>query len=48
MMSARSVRLVEVAGFDVRPSAAVIGLPDVGLVGSISTSYLATHLKAKE
>ncbi|MEM3655870.1 MAG: PAC2 family protein [Thermoprotei archaeon] len=47
-MSSRSIRLVEVGGFDVRPTVAIIGLPDVGLVGSISTSYLATHLKAKE
>lgn len=46
-MSSR-VRIVETVGHEERPQAAVIGLPDVGLVGSISTSYLATHLKAKE
>lgn len=47
-MMSPSVRIVETVGHEERPESAVIGLPDVGLVGSISTSYLATHLKAKE
>jgi len=47
-MSSKTVRIVETAPPEARPEVAVIGLPDVGLVGSISTSYLATHLKAKE
>lgn len=48
LMSSRSVRIVETSSHEERPEVAVIGLPDVGLVGSISTSYLANHLKAKE
>jgi uncharacterized protein len=47
-MSTRSVRFIETAMVEYSPSVAVVGLPDVGLVGSISTSYLATHLQAKE
>ncbi|MCL5788560.1 MAG: PAC2 family protein [Candidatus Marsarchaeota archaeon] len=40
--------IVETGSFEQDPKYAVVGLPDVGLVGSISTGYLVSNLKAKE
>jgi uncharacterized protein len=47
-MADRIATMVEIERPEYNPSTAIIGLPDIGLVGSISTSYLTTHLKAKE
>jgi uncharacterized protein len=47
-MPAKTVKIVEIQQAERTAPVGFIGLPDIGLVGSIATTYLVTHLNAKE
>lgn len=43
-----SINLVETEKYEIKDPIVVIGFPDVGLVGSIATSYIVEQLKLKD
>ncbi|MEM3670384.1 MAG: PAC2 family protein [Thermoprotei archaeon] len=47
-MADRKAVVIETDKLESKPKYGIVGLPDVGLVGSISAGYLVSSLKAKE